>query len=254
MRRTLFLVLASGLVIMGNAQSEAAQCEDPKAGKLSLTGTATVTETPDTAKVYLSVSVTKPTAEEARKEAGATTDAVLAAVGGVEGINGDTDVSTSDISLQPNYVWVQDTNSNRVTGYVFTQSITVKISNLTSDTLGEVVDTAVKAGGNNLQVSSIQIDLSTGLRRQAMDLARKLAVEDAASTAQILADAAKVTLGPLKSITDSNVASPTPVYMGGAEMANAAMPVAASAQSTPVKIGTTDVTATVNVEYAYLNK
>lgn len=240
---------------MGNAQSDsAAQCEDPKAGKLTLTGTATVTETPDTAKVYLSVSVTKPTAEEARTEAGSTTDAVLEAVGAVEGINGDTDVSTSDISLQPNYMWVQETNSNRVTGYVFTQSIVVKIANLTSDTLGEVVDTAVKAGGNNLQVSSIQIDLSAGKRRQAMDLARQLAVQDAASTAKILADAAKVTLGPLKSIVDSNTASPSPFINYGAEMANAAMPVAAAAQSTPVKIGTTDVVATVNVEYAYMNK
>lgn len=40
---------------------------------------------------------------------------------------------------------------NRITGYVFTQQISVKISNLTSDTLGAVVDTAVKAGANNLQ-------------------------------------------------------------------------------------------------------
>lgn len=39
-----------------------------------------------------------------------------------------------------------------------------------------------------LQVSSIQIELSPALRRQAMDQARVLAVEDAANTAQILAD------------------------------------------------------------------
>lgn len=64
---------------------------------------------PDNAKVFLSVSVTKPTAAEAREEAAATADAVMAAVGGVEGINGASDISTSDISLQPNYIWVQET-------------------------------------------------------------------------------------------------------------------------------------------------
>ncbi|EFN52622.1 hypothetical protein CHLNCDRAFT_54354 [Chlorella variabilis] len=281
LHRGLLLLLASSLIAhMGNAQSGAQQCEDPKAGKLSVTGSATVTEMPDNAKVFLSVSVTKPTAAEAREEAAATADAVMAAVGGVEGINGASDISTSDISLQPNYIWVQETGQNRITGYVFTQQISVKISNLTSDTLGAVVDTAVKAGANNLQacrgsgtllccmyvswpgaraghswqlqVSSIQIELSPALRRQAMDQARVLAVEDAANTAQILADAAKVTLGPVKSLADSNIAPPTPYPMPAAGKESAAFNGDART-ATPVVIGTAEVIATVSVEYAVMN-
>jgi hypothetical protein len=51
-------------------------------------------------------------------------------------------------------VWVQETGTNRISGYTFTQQIVVKISNLTGDALGAVVDTAVKAGGDNLQAGA----------------------------------------------------------------------------------------------------
>jgi uncharacterized protein YggE len=78
-------------------------------GRLSVTGSAVVTETPDTAKVHLSVTVSKPTAADARDEAAATAAAVIEALGGVEGINGGEDVSTENLNLQPNYVWVQET-------------------------------------------------------------------------------------------------------------------------------------------------
>ncbi|KAL4855579.1 periplasmic immunogenic protein [Chlorella vulgaris] len=248
-------VLLATLLVMGNIGGRAAEqtCEDPKAsvaGRLTVSGMATVTEIPDTAKVNLAVSVSKPTAAEAREEAATTAESVLKAVGAVQGINGGSDITTSDISLQPNYVWVQETGTNRITGYIFTQNILVKISNLTSDTLGSVVDTAVKAGGNNLQVSSIQIDFSPALRRKAMDQARKLAVRDAAATADTLAEAAKVALGPIKSISDANYAPPTPLFMG-ADMAVAGA--AAKETPTPVQIGTSEVTATINVEYAILN-
>lgn len=81
----------------------------PQAGRLTVSGMATVTEVPDTAKVNLAVSVSKPTAAEAREEAASTAESVLKAVGAVQGINGGSDITTSDISLQPNYVWVQET-------------------------------------------------------------------------------------------------------------------------------------------------
>ena len=64
-----------------------------------------------------------------------------------------------------------------------------------------------------LQVSSLQTDLSADKRREATNQAREIAVADAAGTAEILAQAAAVTLGPIKSLSDSNVAPPTPLYM-----------------------------------------
>ena len=63
------------------------------------------------------------------------------------------------------------------------------------------------------QVSSLQTDLSADKRREATNAAREIAVADAAGTAEILAQAAAVTLGAIKSLSDSNVAPPTPLYM-----------------------------------------
>lgn len=250
MRPVIALLLVSGILTMGNAQSDTT-CPDPKAGKISVTGTATVTETPNIATVYLSVSVVRPSAKEARQVAANTTTAVFNALGAVSGIDGSKDVTTADFSLNPNYIWDQTTSTNKVNGYTFTQSITVKITNLTSDTLSAVVDASVKAGGNNLQLSSIQMALSPEVKRSAMDRARSLAVEDAASTAEILAQAARVSLGAIKSLTDSNVAPPMPMYSAGAVMGAADT---AQKESTPVNIGTTDVTATVMVDYAIISK
>jgi uncharacterized protein YggE len=63
--------------------------------------------------------------------------------------------------------------------------------------------------------------------------------------------AAKVTLGPIKSLTDNNYAPPAPVPMA-ADMAFAGA--ARKEMATPVQIGTADVMANVNLEYAIVNQ
>lgn len=116
--RCSFRALICDLSGLGTAPACSATCSRQRscpaghtlqAGRLSVTGSASVAETPDTAKVHLSVTVNKPTAAEARDEAAATASAVIGALGGVQGINGDDDVSTENLNLQPNYVWVQET-------------------------------------------------------------------------------------------------------------------------------------------------
>lgn len=73
----------------------------PQAGRLSVTGSATVSVTPDVASVYLSVVVSKPTVKEACDVAAATTAAVTAAVAAVAG----TEVSTQNINVRQDVTW-----------------------------------------------------------------------------------------------------------------------------------------------------
>jgi len=228
---------------MGNAQGTA---ENPKAGKLSVTGTGQVEVTPDVAKVYLAVSVTKPTANAACQQAASTTSKVRAALGGVQGIAPE-DVTTENYSVSPNYAYDPQTSEQRTNGYTCSQSMVVKIDGVNNTSLGAVIDAATSSGGNDLQVSQVVMDLSPELRREATNEARKAAVEDATETATLLATTAEVTLGPITSITDTNQAPPTPTPMpaGGAAAA------VAKEKETPVQIGTTTVTAMVYMEYSF---
>jgi uncharacterized protein YggE len=60
-------------------------------------------------QVSLVVSVTRPTVAEARQEGAAATSAVLAAVGEVNNVAKEN-ITTENISLQPNYVWEPQTS------------------------------------------------------------------------------------------------------------------------------------------------
>jgi uncharacterized protein YggE len=55
------------------------------------------------------VSVTRPTVAAAREEGAAATNAVLAAVGEVQNVAKEN-ITTENISLQPNYVWEPQTS------------------------------------------------------------------------------------------------------------------------------------------------
>jgi len=244
---SLSVLLLSGLLAMSGAQGDAP--EDPKAGKLSVTGTGNVMVTPDVAKVYLAVSVTKPTANAACQQAATTTTKVRDALVSVVP---SEDITTENYNVAPNYVYSPETQAQSISGYTCSQSLVVKIDDVNNTSLAAVIDQAVTAGGNDLQVSQVVMELSPQLRRQATNEARQLAVDDATETADLLAKAAKVTLGPIKSILDQNQAPQPPMPMAAGA---AAAPVsdAAARPETPVQIGDTTVTAVVGMEYAIKN-
>ena len=116
--------------------------------------------------------------------------------------------------------------------------------------LSGVIDAAVEAGGDAAQIESITTDLSASVRTQATNEARKLAVADGMSIGATLADAAGVKLGAVFAIVDqpaSGGGGPVPYvaagYGGAADMAMAK-------SSTPITIGSTQVVASVSIQWA----
>lgn len=89
------------------------------------------------------------------------------------------------------------------------QQVTVR--DLSSDLLSNVIDSAVLAGGNALQISSVTLSLSPSASTAALNAARRAAVKDAQETAQLLASAAGVVLGGPQRIEDSNSTPATPL-------------------------------------------
>lgn len=63
----------------------------------------------------------------------------------------------------------------------------MKVRDLSSEALGSVVDAAVRAGGDSLRIQNISTELSTDVKKTAMQKARTLAVQDAIAAAGVLA-------------------------------------------------------------------
>ena len=100
----------------------------------------------------------------------------------INGVSPDN-VTTASISITPDTLYNSTDGTSTTVGYTFTQDLTVSLSNLTGDLLSEVLDTAVKSGGNNLTVSSVDFSLSPGLSYNKTIEARQQAVADAKATA-----------------------------------------------------------------------
>ena len=151
-----------------------------------------VSSTPDTLTVGIGVQTRGRAAQEAldanSRLATATIDALRAA--GVA----EADLQTSQLSVSP----TQDPTSGRITGY--------EVSNLLTATLhdvgraGAVIDAAGTAAGDAVRVQQLEFSVADDSAPRAR--ARADAVRQAQEQARQLAEAAGVTLGAVRSITE----------------------------------------------------
>lgn len=206
----------------------------PAEHTLSVSGTGRVILTPDTADLRLGVTATARTVKAARDAAAAAMTAVIASLkhAGIA----EKDIQTSTLSLQPTYDYGSNTNPPRVTGYNLTNAVAVTVRDL--DVLGDAIDGAMAAGATSLDGVAFRVADQASAEAQA----RQAAMAEAAAKAKTLADAAKVSLSGVASISESVAPVPYPVYYG-------VMAGGSKDASTPVLAGTTEVSVTVAVVY-----
>ena len=202
--------------------------------RIVVAGMGEVQAAPDMATVSIGVSHEARTAGEAMEAASLAMSSVMTslAAAGVE----PRDIQTSNIGLNPRYQHSNDGRPPRVTGYIASTTLTVRVRML--DDLGGVLDAVVSDGANALNGLRFGIADTAPLESAA----RAAAVADAAAKARELADAAGVQLGRVISISEGGAASQPQPMMRGAMM-EAAMDV-------PVAAGELDFRARVNVVYA----
>jgi uncharacterized protein YggE len=198
---------------------------------VSVTGTGTVETAPDMATLMIGVTTQAATAAEALAANSEATEAVIARLtaSGVE----PRDMQTSNLSINPNWSGY-DSSTPTISGYVAMNLLTVRVRAL--DTTGAVLDAAVADGANTLN------GMTFGLAdpEPVLNEARKEAVADARSKAELLAAAAGVKLGEVVSITDAGTMSdPSPMYRD-----------AVSASPVPVVGGELGLVANVSVTWA----
>jgi uncharacterized protein YggE len=119
-----------------------------------------------------------------------------------------------------------------VVGYTAVNIVEVKVKNL--DRLGELLDAAVKAGGNTVEGINFEVSDAATL----LDQAREAAMQDAKHKAEQLASLADASLGNVLTINEvSN--TPRPVTRAGVVAAQAAVPVAPGTESIQVDVQVT---------------
>jgi uncharacterized protein YggE len=201
-----------------------------------VTGTGRVAGPPDVVVLSIGVSVERDSVKQAR------TEAAEAMAGVIESLKGngllDPDIQTQHFSIHQRFDYSKGKREFR--GYNVTNTVSAKIRDL--DTVGNVIDDAAEAGGDLVEINSIQftIDDTTTLKMQA----RVAAMQDAQAKAQTLATEGGVTLGKPISISESgDFYAPRPI---GFDLAFAEE---AAAVDTPIQSGQLRITVTVNVTY-----
>lgn len=213
----------------------------PREATISVSGTATVEAAPDIAAISAGAVTEAENARdalEANSAIMASAFATLAALG-VE----ERDMQTSQLSVTPRYTYFEPQNGKRrpprIDGYTVSNQLTVRIRDL--DIIGDALDALIDAGVNQMGGLSFSVDEPEELFQQA----RQRAVQNALARAQIMTEAAGVSLGRVISIETARQ------QMQSIQPQMARMTVAdAAAESVPIASGEQTLSATVHVIWA----
>jgi uncharacterized protein len=197
---------------------------------ITVTGSGTAHAVPDVADWSFGVQSDAGSAKDALAQAAAATRKIVDALRNA-GVAKE-DLRTEQVSLYPR----TSNDGLSVIGYSASSSVHATVRDLGK--AGSVVDTAVKAGANQVYGPSLRVSDNQAQYRAAVDAA----MDDARARAQALAARAGVTLGGPIAIVESGVSYPGPVY-------DRAM--AAGAESAmPIEPGIDQISAALTVTFA----
>ena len=217
---TLFiLTLGAVLVVSAGCGSSTglAQAEDGEQRTISVSGSGVISAAPDQVTLRLGVETTAETASEALSQNNEQMTAVIDSLKDA-GIPAEQ-IQTQTVRLNPRYETPPrepgQTEGRELVGYQASNLVQAHTEDL--DAIGQLLDTAVRAGANRINGLRFEVSNSQALLNQARDAAW----EDAEAKAQQLASLAGAELGEVLSINESTY-TPRPVRMESVEMERAA--------------------------------
>jgi uncharacterized protein YggE len=235
-----------------NAKQDIYLSTYPEKNKISVTGDAETTISPNLAQLSMTVWTQEDTAVLAQSE-NAKTMAALKAALKAQGVK-DEDVSTSYFQTDPVYkgfyVCPEETPNctkdekvwdYKLVGYKTTHSLSVKTGDLNN--VGKILDAATAAGAND--IGNVYFTLKDETEKEIKQQLLVQAVNDAKTQAQKIATASGVSLAKPLSISESYYYPSTPVYYAKAmDMAEGA-----AAPSTEISQGTIKISVSVSAVY-----
>jgi uncharacterized protein YggE len=231
--------LVSGCGVLPNASAANNQPHT-----LNVNGSGTVSVVPDIARVNIGVTTQNADAATALDVNTQDVNGVMQTL--IEQGVAEEDIQTSNFSIyqQQQYPTVgmnmgvteEDQVSEPQTVFVVQNTVLVIVRDL--DSLGGILASVVEQGANT--INSISFDLED--KDAAIAEATQMAIDDAASQAQEIADAAGVELGAINFLSTSSNGSIAP---------RAAVMDQAAAGNVPISSGTLSIQVTANVTYEF---
>jgi uncharacterized protein YggE len=218
MRQTLLAALllgAASLPTAASAQQTPNITQTIAGARLDISATGEVTRVPDVAIISAGVVTRSTTASGAIQDAADRMQRVLAALkrAGVD----NRDVQTSNISLNPEYRYVEN-QPPQLTGYTASNQLTIRFRDIRNS--GKILDALVSQGANQISGPNLTIDKPEA----ALDEARGRAVAAGRARAELYARGLGMRIVRIVSVSESGgyavppPAPPMPVM----EMARAA--------------------------------
>lgn len=212
--KKMFIGVAVGTLIGIGIVGMPAQAGPSVVGSITVTGSGSMTLNRDQATTNLAVSYLAPMAKDAMAQATATYNTVRAAIidAGVKAEN----LTTNGVSLYPEYDYNVDgkTGSPVLRGYRANLSMNV-VS--TVPLAATVLDTAVRVGGDAVQIGGVSFDVAHP--DAVTDTSRARAVANAKLKAKDYADALGERLGRATKVVETQAAVPVPIYYARAASA-----------------------------------
>lgn len=202
--------------------------------RLDITARGEVRRVPDIAVISAGVLTNAADAASAMQENAVRMSRVIAALkkAGVA----DKDLSTSSISLSPQYRYVEN-QAPVITGYQASNQLTVRFRDIAKS--GAILDTLVQQGANQINGPAMMLDKPEA----AQDEARIAAVKAARARAELYASATGLKVKRIVSISESEGFSGGPMpIMATARMAD-------SAAKTEIMPGEQGIGITVSVVF-----
>jgi uncharacterized protein YggE len=229
----LIAVLVLGMVLTACGPASIAVQTQPPQRTITVTGTGKVTLTPDIAYISIGVHTENASAKDAVSGNNTQAQAVIAAIKSF-GV-ADKDIQTTDFSINPQQ---QTDSTGKVTGIIYVVDNTVYVTVRNLSKLGDLLDSTVNAGANN--INSIQFDVAD--KTAALSQARLAAVADARKQADELTKATGVTLEAVQTISYYDTTAPVTVQYARAD-------IVAAPASVPVQAGSMQIFTTVTIVY-----
>ncbi len=201
--------------------------------RLKVSGKGTIYTSPDKVIVVLGVITENVQLETAQRENGEKVASVIQTLLTL-GVQRDA-IQTQTYNIQPVYDYIDGKQVFKE--YMVTHNLRIEIRNV--GMVGEIIDSAVRAGANN--VSSINFTLSdpSPFYKEALNAA----VSDAISKAETIGARLKVHVFPVPVQVVEEAyhqgMPPQPLYMQ------------ASGQSTPIQPGQIEITASIEAIFSY---
>lgn len=227
-------IISAILISPAMAQTAQTCCAQPSPSILNINTSAELKQAPDIAVVSAGVVTQHRSARSAMADNATKMSAAFAALRAA-GI-AERDLQTAGINLAPQYVY-EENKPPRLTGYQVTNTVNVKIRDLTK--IGPVLDALVAQGINQISGPNFQIEDSDA----ALDRAREEAMRKAMRRGELYARGAGMRIKRVVSINESGGYQPQPQPM--VLMSR----MAADSAQTPVASGEVTMSIQLSVQF-----